>query len=141
MASRAFYVFAAFQIIVAAAVLWMVFTRSGAWDLQRCLGAVLVVAGLGGIAVARYQLGKSFAFKPKAHELVTRGIYSKIRNPIYVFGTLLIAGFVLVMHLTAGWPFLLVIVVIQVLRARREAQVLEGAFGDAYRDYRRKTWL
>jgi protein-S-isoprenylcysteine O-methyltransferase Ste14 len=30
---------------------------------------------------------------------------------------------------------------VQTLRARREAQVLEAAFGDAYRDYRRKTWF
>jgi protein-S-isoprenylcysteine O-methyltransferase Ste14 len=29
----------------------------------------------------------------------------------------------------------------QTFRARREAQVLEGAFGDAYREYRRKTWF
>jgi protein-S-isoprenylcysteine O-methyltransferase Ste14 len=29
----------------------------------------------------------------------------------------------------------------QIWRARREAQVLEAAFGDAYREYRRKTWF
>jgi protein-S-isoprenylcysteine O-methyltransferase Ste14 len=29
----------------------------------------------------------------------------------------------------------------QVIRARREAHVLEEAFGDAYREYRRKTWF
>jgi protein-S-isoprenylcysteine O-methyltransferase Ste14 len=33
------------------------------------------------------------------------------------------------------------IVAMQTLRARREAQVLEAAFGDCYRDYRRKTWF
>jgi protein-S-isoprenylcysteine O-methyltransferase Ste14 len=29
----------------------------------------------------------------------------------------------------------------QTIRARREAQVLEAAFGDAYREYRRHTWF
>jgi protein-S-isoprenylcysteine O-methyltransferase Ste14 len=32
-------------------------------------------------------------------------------------------------------------IVVQMLRARREARVLEAAFGDAYRDYRRQTWF
>jgi protein-S-isoprenylcysteine O-methyltransferase Ste14 len=31
--------------------------------------------------------------------------------------------------------------VMQIVRARREASVLETAFGDAYREYRRKTWF
>jgi protein-S-isoprenylcysteine O-methyltransferase Ste14 len=29
----------------------------------------------------------------------------------------------------------------QALRAHREAQVLDAAFGDSYREYRRKTWF
>jgi protein-S-isoprenylcysteine O-methyltransferase Ste14 len=142
MGNRPFYIFfTAVQIVIAAAVLWMIFSRPDIWDFQRCLGAFLVVVGLGGIGLARYQLGKSFAVRAKAQQLVTHGIYSKIRNPIYVFGTVLIAGFVLVLHRPIGWLFLLAVVVMQTLRARREAQVLEAAFGDAYRDYRRKTWF
>jgi protein-S-isoprenylcysteine O-methyltransferase Ste14 len=58
-----------------------------------------------------------------------------------VFGTAAIAGFVLVLHQTIGWLVLLAIVVLQVVRARREARVLEAAFGDAYREYRSKTWF
>jgi protein-S-isoprenylcysteine O-methyltransferase Ste14 len=72
---------------------------------------------------------------------VTHGVYSKIRNPIYVFGTLVIAGFVLVVHRPILWLLLLAIIVMQTIRARREAQVLEAAFGDAYREYRRQTWF
>jgi len=39
------------------------------------------------------------------------------------------------------WLLVLVIAVVQIIRARREARVLEAAFGDAYREYRRKTWF
>lgn len=141
MDGQRFYLFAALQIIVASALLWFVFTTPGPWDWQRCLGAVLILAGLVGIAVARYQLGRSFAVRAEAHTLVTHGVYSKIRNPIYVFGTVVIAGFVLVVDRPVGWMFVLVIVALQIVRARREARVLEAAFGDAYREYRSKTWF
>jgi len=48
---------------------------------------------------------------------------------------------VLVSHRPALWLVVPAIIVMQTLRARREARVLEAAFGNAYRDYRRKTWF
>jgi protein-S-isoprenylcysteine O-methyltransferase Ste14 len=141
MESRALYIFTVVQVLAICALLWLVFSTPGAWDLQRCLGAALVLLGIAGIATARYQLGKSFSVTAKAHQLVTHGIYSKIRNPIYVSGGVMLAGFVLVLHRPVLWLVLLALVVMQTLRARREARVLEAAFGDAYREYRRKTWF
>jgi protein-S-isoprenylcysteine O-methyltransferase Ste14 len=58
-----------------------------------------------------------------------------------VFGTVFVAGFVVVLHRPALWLLVLAIIIMQTRRARREAQVLEAAFGDAYREYRRKTWF
>jgi protein-S-isoprenylcysteine O-methyltransferase Ste14 len=141
MEARKFYAFAVVQIVVGCALLWFIFTAPGKWNLQREAGAALMLIGLGGIAVARLHLGRSFAVRAEAHQLVTRGLYSKIRNPIYVFGTVMIAGFLLILHQPIGWLFFLVMIVVQMLRARREARVLEAAFGDAYRDYRRQTWF
>jgi protein-S-isoprenylcysteine O-methyltransferase Ste14 len=100
-----------------------------------------MLVGMAGIATARYQLGDSFDITPAARKLVTHGIYSKIRNPIYVFGSFLVAGVVLVVHRPSLWLLFVFIVVMQTLRAQREAQVLEAAFGEAYREYRRKTWF
>jgi protein-S-isoprenylcysteine O-methyltransferase Ste14 len=141
METRPLYVLTAVQLVGVAAALWLIFFGPGPWDLQRGVGTALVVGGVGGIAVARYQLGKSFALKAEAHQLVTHGVYSKIRNPIYVFGVVVGAGFVLVLHRPVLWLLVLAIIVMQTLRARREAQVLEAAFGDAYREYRRQTWF
>ncbi len=73
--------------------------------------------------------------------MITHGVYSKIRNPIYVFGSVAIAGIIVAMHQPRWWAVLLVAVIVQTLRAHREAQVLEATFGDAYREYRRKTWF
>jgi protein-S-isoprenylcysteine O-methyltransferase Ste14 len=139
--ARPLYIFTAVQLAAVVGVLWFVFSRAESWDLQRIIGATLLVLGIAGIATARYQLGKSFALKPEAHQLVTHGIYSKIRNPIYVFGLITIAGLVLVLHRPILWLLLPALAIMQALRARREAQVLEAAFGDAYREYRRKTWF
>ena len=141
MEGPAFYVFSVMQVIAVGIALSLVLMMPGRWDLQRCLGTGLMLAGLAGIAVARYQLGRSFSVRPEAHKLVTRGIYSKIRNPIYVFGTIVFAGLVLVIHRPVLWLIIPVIIIVQTIRAHREAQVLEAAFGDAYREYRRKTWF
>jgi protein-S-isoprenylcysteine O-methyltransferase Ste14 len=141
MEGRSIYIFTSAQVIAFAVALWLIFSRPDPWDLQRYIGSALVAVGVTGIAAARYQLGRSFAIKPEAHQLVTRGVYSKIRNPIYVFGVLTIAGIVLVLHRPVLWLVVLAMVVVQTLRARREAQVLEAAFGKAYSEYRSKTWF
>ena len=53
--------------------------------------------------VARWQLGEAFSVTAQAHQLVTQGLYSKIRHPIYVFGTL---AFLFVVLALQGWPAL-----------------------------------
>ena len=113
----------------------------GRRGLAQWLGLLLGLIGLGGVILARYTLGRSFSWVPKASELVTRGIYSRIRNPIYVFGMFAVIGMVLMV----GRPRLLVIpavlIPMQIVRARRETAVLEAKFGDAYREYRKRTWF
>jgi protein-S-isoprenylcysteine O-methyltransferase Ste14 len=141
MEARNQYAFTALQLVGAAVFGWVLVTWPTPWNTERYVGTVLAVVGIGFIVVARYQLGKSFSLKPEAHALVTTGIYSKIRNPIYVFGTFLVTGLILVIQVRILWIFLVIAVIGQTLRARREARVLEAAFGDAYRDYRRKTWF
>jgi protein-S-isoprenylcysteine O-methyltransferase Ste14 len=141
MQSRYIWAITALQLLAGGVLLCGLFLWPGPWNAQRYIGTALVVAGLSGIAVARYQLGKSFSIKPEAHLLVTSGVYSKIRNPIYVFGTVMISGLAIILQRPTLWIFVGVAIVGQTVRARREARVLEAAFGDAYREYRRKTWF
>ncbi len=124
-----------------AVLIWLLATYKTPWNAQRYLGTAMTMVGVSFIIVARVQLGKSFSIKPEAHELVTTGLYSKIRNPIYVFGTVMLTGVFLILQRPTLWIFLLILVIVQVIRAHREARVLEAAFGDAYREYRRKTWF
>ena len=109
---------------------------------MRIAGICLMIPGLTLWLVAQFQLGDSFSVQPQARHLVTHGIYSRIRNPIYVFSTIFLVG----MMLFLGWPELMLvvlsaIVVMQLFRARAEARILEEKFGDEYREYRRKTWF
>jgi protein-S-isoprenylcysteine O-methyltransferase Ste14 len=141
MEGRKFYVFTALQILAVGGLAWALVTWNTPWNVMRYIGTLLVAVGISLIGVARYQLGKSFSLRPKAHELITHGLYSKIRNPIYVFGVVTVTGLLLVLQTPALWVVLVAIAIVQEIRARGEARVLESAFGDAYRDYRRKTWF
>lgn len=141
MERRSFVGITAVQIIAMAAAFWMLAIFPTPWNTQRYVGTALALVGVSGIAVARYQLGRSFSINAEAHQLVTSGLYSRIRNPIYVFGSVLLVGFFLVVQRPRLWILLGVVVIGQTFRARREAKVLEDAFGEAYREYRRKTWF
>lgn len=141
MEGRRYWIFTAFQIGAACALVWGLVNWTTPWNARRYIGTALVVVGISCIAIARYQLGKSFSITAQARQLVTTGLYSKIRNPIYVFGALLIAGVILVVQRPVLWLAFFVLIILQTLRARREARVLEAAFGDAYREYRRKAWF
>ena len=111
------------------------------WDAMRITGLALVAFGLLILTVARFQLGNAFSVTPQARMLVTRGIYSRVRNPIYVFGTVVIVGLIFYFRVPIFLLVLLILVPMQVLRARAEARILEQTFGDDYRRYKRSTWF
>lgn len=113
----------------------------GPHDWLRWIGLGLGLIGLFGLILARYTLGRSFSVAPKATALVTRGIYSRIRNPIYVSGVIFASGIFLMARKPALWFVLAPIITLQIVRARQEARVLEATFGDAYREYRKRTWF
>ena len=111
------------------------------WTALRIAGLAIGIPCLLLFALARIQLGRAFSVPAKANTLVTTGLYSRIRNPIYVFGALTIAGIVI----WANKPWLLlgfaVLIPLQVYRIRKEERVLAEKFGASYLDYKRKTWF
>ena len=53
---------------------------------------------------------------------------------LYVFGAVMLTGLMLVLQKPVLWIVLVVLVVVNAIRARREARVLETAFGGAHRE-------
>src|ERR1700730_13637032 len=54
--------------------------------------------------------------------------YSKIRNPIYVFSTLFVIGLLLALQIPRALVFVPILIAVQLLRAHREAKVLQDKF-------------
>ena len=111
------------------------------WTPLRIAGIIILFPALALLTIARFQLGNSFSLTPQARQLVTRGIYARIRNPIYVFSALAIAGLILFLDKLYYLYAFLIILPLQFLRAREEARVLEEKFDDQYREYKKKTWF
>jgi protein-S-isoprenylcysteine O-methyltransferase Ste14 len=136
-----FQLFLGLQGLAAVLLFAFVWFWPGTWNTPRVIGSVLLVSGMLLVFNARLQLGRSFSVTAQARKLVTHGLYSRIRNPIYVFGTVAIAGLCLVLQKPGLWLLLVLVVAMQTVRARNEARVLEAKFGDEYRAYRNRTWF
>jgi len=104
-------------------------------------GVAIALLSLVLLIVARIQLGESFSVRAEAKNLVTSGIYCRIRNPIYVFHILMLAGICLYFSLRWWLLIFLILVPIQIFRARKEEKVLAEVFGDEYQRYKACTWF
>lgn len=110
-------------------------------DLRDWIGAVIAVPSFCLWMLARHQLGASFAVRAEAKKLVTHGLYSKIRNPIYLFAAFAFLGEFIALRWYISAAVFLAINIGQYFRSKREGQVLAEAFGDEYRAYKAKTWF
>ena len=111
--------------------------RGTTWYLGLCIS----FAAIPWWFAACWQLGASFLVTARANRLVTTGMYSKFRHPVYVFGGLAWFGALLVLLGWQAWIIGFLVATIEIVRARREERVLAAAFGNEYEQYRRNTWF
>ena len=74
------------------------------------------------------------------HQLVTHGVYRSIRHPMYA--SILMWGLaqgLLLPNWLAGWSAFVPFSVLYLIRTPREEQMMCEFFGDAYRNYMRRT--
>ncbi len=129
-------------LVALAAIAYLLFAhRDQPWNATEIAGAIIGFPSLVLLILARLQLGSSFAIRPKAQALVTHGLYSRIRNPIYFFGGFAVAGLCLAFDRPHLLWVLVVLVPLQIYRVRREEKVLTEKFGDDYLRYKARTWF
>lgn len=129
-------------VVVFAGLCWFVpHAAALPWTPWRIAGVAIALPAFVLVIVSRLQLGRAFSVTAKASVLITSGIYSRIRNPIYVFSTIMMLGVIIWTGRPRLLLFLAVVVPLQIFRSRREGAVLEEKFGDEYLAYKRQTWF
>lgn len=100
--------------------------------------AVVMVVGSVFTAIALLFLGRSFSITPEARKLVTGGLYSIVRHPMYLGEMLGSLG--MLMQALAPWTVLVfaAFCLMQVKRMDYEESVLQRVFPD-YALYKRRT--
>ena len=120
--------------------------RRGWWILDgevvRWLGFSLYVSG-GALRIAPvFVLGRRFsglvAIQP-GHELVTDGIYGRVRHPSYLGLLIMGLGWALTFRSGAGVVLAGLVVPPLLARIRSEEALLRSQFGEEYDSYRRRT--
>jgi protein-S-isoprenylcysteine O-methyltransferase Ste14 len=111
---------------------------------ERVAIAVVLMAAGAGLAIPAMRGFRSAGthvepWKPSL-ALVTGGIFGRLRNPMYVGLTLILAG--LAILLASDWMLVMTIIFVPVIHfgvVRREERYLEAKFGDAYRQYKTRV--
>ncbi len=104
----------------------------------RMAGVALMIFGYGLFFWGLASFGGSWRIgidKDSPGTLITEGAFALLRNPVFTFMDMLLAGTVLVYP---TWPFLVMAVVFIVgvhFHIREEENFLSGHYGAAYRDY------
>lgn len=106
------------------------------------LGLAIALSGIAFAIWARATLGAQWSGTitlKEHHELITRGPYAIVRHPIY---TGLLVGFLgsaLVIGDLRGWIALSLCGAAVAIKIPREERVMERAFGDVWRAYRKRV--
>ena len=103
---------------------------------------MLLGLGLVLVFVSFFTLGRnysSFVVIHHDHRLVTRGIYSRIRHPIYLGVIVATVGMALCGTSAPGLLVASLLVPLFVFRMRYEEALLIEEFGDDYRRYAKRT--
>jgi protein-S-isoprenylcysteine O-methyltransferase Ste14 len=109
--------------------------------IHEYIGLALMVPSFILLIIARIQLGASFSVNAQANVLVTKGLYSKLRHPIYYISIVFLAGLAIFLSRPEMIGLCVVVIFLQLRRIRNEEKVLKEKFGQQYIEYRKKTWF
>jgi protein-S-isoprenylcysteine O-methyltransferase Ste14 len=107
------------------------------------LGSLFAIAALGVFHLTHRALGRNWSISldvRENHELVTDGIYRRVRHPMYsAFWLWAIAQALLLPNWIAGFAGLTGFGILFFGRVAREERMMLQTFGDSYREYMART--
>ena len=105
-------------------------------------GLAIGAAGVVLWVLSMLTLGTSLAVLPGTDRLVTRGVYRYMRHPIYVGIILTLSGLFLACGSGICLVYVFMVVIpLNIFRARVEEKILHQQLGDAYQQYCAKTFF
>jgi protein-S-isoprenylcysteine O-methyltransferase Ste14 len=127
----------------------LLFAYAAAWFLSTAprgrfalAGDLLCLAGLGLIAAAFVSLGSAVQVDPEPRAgavLVTRGVYARLRHPMYTAIVVLVIGIFLKKPVLPMGALTAAIIAFLALKVRVEERLLAERYPD-YAAYRARTW-
>lgn len=111
-------------------------------EAEQIIGAVL---GLGGLFIGLLSfraLGRNFrvfAAPRRSGTLITTGVYSRVRHPMYTAVITSLGGYALCFGSLWAVPFWLGCTILYIVKAAKEEPLLAEHYPE-YEDYRRRTW-
>jgi protein-S-isoprenylcysteine O-methyltransferase Ste14/rhodanese-related sulfurtransferase len=109
---------------------------------QKVLGLFFLLTGLILAFLSFQALGRNFRIHAQPRpdgSLVSSGIYSKIRHPMYLAAFALFGGWILFFGSLWTVPLWVAFSILYILKVAQEERLLAEQF-PAYREYRRRTW-
>ncbi|MGM4872635.1 protein-S-isoprenylcysteine O-methyltransferase [Bradyrhizobium sp. 956_D2_N1_5] len=107
------------------------------------LGSFFAIAALGVFHLTHRALGRNWSISldvRENHELVTEGIYRRVRHPMYsAFWLWAIAQALLLPNWISGFAGIAGFGILFFGRVAREERMMLQTFGDSYRDYMART--
>jgi protein-S-isoprenylcysteine O-methyltransferase Ste14 len=106
-------------------------------------GTIIGVAALWLFWRSHVDLGRNWSISlemREGHELITGGVYRRIRHPMYAALWLLsFAQGLLLQNWFAGWAALVAFASLYFVRVPREEQMMQTFFGENYQRYARRS--
>jgi protein-S-isoprenylcysteine O-methyltransferase Ste14 len=109
----------------------------------RYLGIGIFVSGLIIRRISIRTLKRQFSIYvaiQENHQLITTGIYSQIRHPIYLGAVFSLIGFVLVFPTLLGFLFVVIYSMLLTHRMAQEERLMLKHFGSVYEEYISKSY-
>jgi len=96
---------------------------------------ILTISGL----LAGFGLNTVFGKTREEPQVITTGVFSIVRHPIYLSSTLLYLGFILLSLSLLSVLVWILIIVFYYMISRYEEKLLTQRFGSAYEEYKKKV--